>query len=126
MSDLRTPPEAAPSSSPSERSGGDSVTPQNENPGDGRAVSAEVVHPVFLTGEDGEPIWIRADVFANTKEALLAYNHKYDAGWGLNTPATDAHMRSAPERSPWDPDPEWHETASEPAENTALYWRFDV
>lgn len=44
MTDIHTPPEAAPSSSPNSRSGGDSVTPQNENlGGEQSSPSAEVV-----------------------------------------------------------------------------------
>ncbi len=84
-------------------------------------------HPVFLTGEDGEPIWIRADVFANHGEALAAYNNEYGALWSLKHPPSKlVHMRSAPEKAPWGDDPEWHEQTDEPGPDTADYWRFDV
>jgi len=82
---------------------------------------------LFLTGEDGEPIWIRDGVFANHGEALAAYNNEYGANWSIKTPPSKlVHMKLAPEKAPWGDDLVWHEQTDEPGPDTAAYWRFDV
>lgn len=90
---------------------------------------SENAHPVFLTGEDGEPIWIKAGVFANHKEALAAYNNEHGSEWRLDTPPSDdpvPMLLVGAKESPWGDDPVWHRQVTAPGPDTVLYWRFDA
>ena len=42
---------------------------------------AATSHPLFLEGDDGETVWIRAGVFANHGEALAAFDNEHGTNW---------------------------------------------